>query len=95
MGGMRSERVGIGVVWIAAIIAAVLIGVLAGDERRLAWVSIAMLLLVFLAAIVQLVIATPAGFIHRMSLSLGGATIVLGIASLVFWLTGSHGVVFG
>ena len=91
---MRAERVGIGIIWGAAVVAAVLIGVLASADRRLAWVSIAMLLLVFAAAIVQLVIARPDGFIHRISVSLGGATAVLAVASLVFWLTGSHGFVF-
>ncbi|NLT26692.1 MAG: hypothetical protein GXX90_08620 [Microbacteriaceae bacterium] len=90
---MRSERIGTGIVWGASLLAAVLIGLLAGDDRRLAWVSIAMLMLVFVAAIVHLVIAKPEGFIHRMTVSLGGAAVVLTAASLVFLLTGAHGIV--
>lgn len=93
MGCMSSERVGIGIVWVSAVVAAALVGVLAADDRKLAWVPIAMLMLVFLAALVQLVTAKPEGFIHRMSLSLGGAAVVLGAASLIFVLTGAGGLV--
>lgn len=90
---MNLERSGPWLVWIAAVVAVVAIGVFAGADRQLAWVPIAMVMLVFLTAIVQLVVAKPDGFVHRMSISLAGAAIVLAAGSLLFFLMGAEGFV--
>ena len=89
----KRERASVGIAWAIALLAAILIGVLAGRDRQLAWVSIAMLMLVFVSALLQLLLAKPAGFIHRMSLSLAGAAVILALASLVFVLAGASGFV--
>lgn len=90
---MTRERLSIGVIWLAAVFAAVGIGLLADPDRQLAWVPIAMLMLVLVTALLQLGSAKAEGFIHRMALSMSGAAIILGIASLVFVLLGGHAVV--
>lgn len=89
----KRERASVLTVWVLAVLAAALIGVLAGRDRQMAWVPIAMLMLVFVSAGLQLMLAKPAGFIHRMSLSLAGAAVVLALASLVFLLAGASGFV--
>ena len=68
----KRERASVGIAWAIALLAAILIGVLAGRDRQL---------------------AKPAGFIHRMSLSLAGAAVILALASLVFVLAGASGFV--
>ncbi|WP_140400739.1 hypothetical protein [Gulosibacter sp. 10] len=90
---MTRERAGIVSVWLAALVAAVAIGLLASPERQLTWVPIAMVMLVFVTALVQLAGAEPEGYIRRMALSLSGAAIVLAIASGVFLLLGAHAVI--
>jgi hypothetical protein len=75
------------------VVAAVLVGVLASPERQLTWVPIAMLLLLFFTAIMQLIEGKPEGFIHRFALSLTGAGVVMAIASLVFVLMGASATV--
>lgn len=90
---MNLERTGHWLIWGAAVVAIVAIGVFAGRDRQLAWVPIAMVLLVFAAAFVQLLIAKSDGFIHRMSVSLTGAAVILALGSLVFFLLGAEGFV--
>ena len=90
---MNLERTGPWLVWAAAVIAVGLIAVFAGTDRQLAWVPIAMVLLVFLSAFVQLIVAKPQGFIHRLSLSLAGAAIILALGSLLFFVMGAEGFV--
>ncbi|WP_125107100.1 MULTISPECIES: hypothetical protein [Gulosibacter] len=89
----RASRLRIVAVWAVAVVAAVLVGVLASPERQLTWVPIAMLLLLFFTAIMQLVEGQPEGFIHRFALSLTGAGVVMAIASFVFVLMGAHATV--
>ncbi|UQN14227.1 hypothetical protein [Gulosibacter sp. ACHW.36C] len=89
----RASRFRIVVVWAVAVVAAVLVGVLASPERQLTWVPIAMLLLLFFTAIMQLIEGKPEGFIHRFALSLTGAGVVMAIASLVFVLMGASATV--
>lgn len=90
---MTRERLSIGVIWLAAAVAAAGIGLLAHQDRQLAWVPITMLMLVFATALIQLGSGEPRGFIHRMALSLSGAAVILAIASLVFFLLGGHAVI--
>lgn len=88
-----ASRARIWVVWIAAVVSAALVGLLASPERQLTWVPIAMLMLLFLTAFMQLIEGKPEGFIHRFSLSLTGAGVVMAIASLIFVLMGASAVV--
>lgn len=80
-------------IWLAAALAAVGIGLLADHDRQLAWVPVAMLMLVFATAMIQLGSGESRGFIHRMAVSLSGAAVILTIASLVFLLMGANAVV--
>lgn len=90
---MSRARLSIGVIWLAAAIAAVGIGLLTDQDRQLAWVPIAMLMLVFATALIQLGSAEAKGFIHRMALSLSGAAVILAIASVIFLLLGASAVI--
>jgi hypothetical protein len=71
------------------VLAALLVGLLSSPERQLTWVPIAMLMLLFFTALMQLVEGRPEGFIHRFALSLTGAGVVMAIASGIFVLMGA------
>lgn len=90
---IRLERSSVFAVWGIAVLMAVAIGLFGERDRQLVSVSIAMLLLVFIAAMLQLMIARPEGFIHRMSLSLAGGVVVLAVTSGVFALLGASSTV--
>lgn len=85
----RLGRLRIAAVWAAALVLVLAIALLTGPERRLTWVSIAMMMLVLLTGLLQLNDGRSAGFIHRFALSLTGAAVILIIATVVFMLTGA------
>ena len=90
---MTRERVSIGIVWLAAVVGVFGVAILADPSRHLVWVSILMLTLICLTCLLQLRLQESDGFIMRMSMSLVGALIILGVASLGFALLGGDAVV--
>lgn len=73
-------------VWIAAVVAAVIIGVLSLPEQRIAWVGISLAAAIIATFVIQLAIQRKEGYVVRAMASIGGAIVVLGIASAVFAL---------
>lgn len=90
---MTRERMSVVAVWVAALVGVIGVGILAAPERHITWVSILMLVLICLACVLQLAQAEADGFVRRMSESLVGALVILGIASLVFVILGGDALV--
>jgi Domain of unknown function DUF. len=76
----------IAVIWAMALAASVLIGVFALERTYTAWFAIAMAGCTIAALCIQLATRQKHGFIDRLAVSVGGAFVVLGIASGVFAL---------
>ncbi len=74
--------------WIGALIAAVLIGLLARDQY-LVWLPIAMAGGVIVSFAVQLGIQRKEGYVTRVMLSIGGAVVILALATGVLALIGA------
>ena len=77
---------GIVAVWIAAAVAAVVIGVLATPDWRAAWLGVALGACLILAFAVQLWSGRSQGFTERVAASIFGAVVVMGVISLGFGL---------
>jgi hypothetical protein len=69
---------GVFVVWVAAAVIAVLVGILAPADWRAAWMGIGMALTFPIAFAVHLWSGRSQGFIQRMALSVLGALLVMG-----------------
>lgn len=73
-------------VWLAAIVAAVVIGLLSLPEQRFAWVGISLAGAIIATFVIQLAIQRKEGYVVRAMASIGGAIVVLGVASAIFAL---------
>jgi hypothetical protein len=73
-------------VWVAAVVAAVLIGVFASSHVYLGWLGIAMAAAVLVSMCLQLATQEKRGFVIRMGASLAGSFVILAIATLVLAL---------
>ena len=71
-------------VWIAAAFIGVAVGLLAPAEWRMAWMIGALGGCIVLTFAVQLWLGRANGFIDRVALTAGGATLVMGVISAVF-----------
>jgi len=79
-----------GVSWALAAIGAVLVGVFAPSYASIGWLPIVMAAVVLFTFTLQLAIERKEGLVDRIVLSLGGAVVILAVASLVLWLL--HGL---
>ena len=78
----RDLRVGTVVpVWVLTIVGAIVIGVASSPDDYVTWLSIALAAAVLLTFAVQLSTLTREGFVNRVMASLGGAVLILGIAT--------------
>ena len=75
------------VVWVGAVIAAIVVG-LTVREQYLTWVPIAFAGAVIVTFLIQLGIQRKEGFVSRVILSVGGAMVVLAAATGLFALLG-------
>ena len=75
-------------VWLAAVAAAVIIGLTSAPEARVNWLGVALAGAVIVTFFIQLAIQRKEGFVVRAMASVTGAIIVLAIASAVFALIG-------
>jgi hypothetical protein len=75
-------------VWIAAVAAALLIGLVSLSEERLTWLGIALAGGIIVTFAVQLAIQRKDGFVVRAMASIGGVIVVLAIATGIFALLG-------
>lgn len=73
---------GIVAVWAAAAVIAVTIGLVAPAEWRAAWMSVGLAGCLILAFVVQLIHGHAEGFLRRVSASVVGALLVMGLIGL-------------
>lgn len=69
-------------------VCAVLTGVLGAPENRLVWLSLSLAGCTILTLAAQLSTGQKEGYVHRVTLSLVGAVLVLAAATGLFALTG-------
>lgn len=85
----RSKELKVGTVlpiWAAAIFAAVIIGVMSPQDGYFTWLSVALAAAVVVTFAVQLSTLTKVGFVDRVMASIGGAVLILGVATGVLVL---------
>jgi hypothetical protein len=76
-------------VWVVAIVGAVLVGVIITPADLYRWLSLVLAVTVLLTFIIQLALPTKEGLVLRMAASIGGAVILLAVATAVLALTGA------
>ena len=86
---MTSRLPSIVPIWVVAIVGAVLVGVLASPAHIYGWLSIVLAVTILLTFIVQLALPTKEGLVMRMAASIGGAVILLAVATGVLVLAGA------
>lgn len=82
----RSPMLGLAVVWIASALIAVAIGIFAPEQNRALWLCAGLGGCVIIAFGVQISYGRSEGFITRVSASVVGALLVMGLVSVVFGL---------
>jgi len=75
-------------VWVAAGVAALIIGLVSVADERITWLAIALAGAVIATFAIQLAIQRKDGFVVRAIASISGAIIVLAIATGIFALVG-------
>ncbi len=76
-------------VWVVAIVGAVLVGFLAHPKALYGWLSIVLVVSVILTFVIQLASPTKPGLVVRTAASIGGAVIVLAVATGILVLAGA------
>jgi len=82
----RNAFVGVIVVWVAALLAAVAIGIFVPEAWRVSWLLVGFGGAVLLSFALQLWYGQTKGFIFRVAVSAIGAMVLLGIVSAAFGL---------
>jgi hypothetical protein len=76
-------------IWVVAIAGAVLVGIIAKPSGVYPWLSIVLAVSVLLTFVVQLALPSKEGLVLRMAASIGGAAILLAVATGVLALMGA------
>lgn len=82
----RNASIGVLVVWAAAFVASVAVGVFVPEEWRVSWLLVAFGGVVLLSFAVQLWYGRTQGFIFRVAGSVTGALLLMAIISVGFGL---------
>ena len=88
-GGVTSRLSSIVPVWVVAIVGAVVVGVLAAPSGIYRWLAVVLAIVVLLTFIIQLALPSKEGLVLRMAASIGGAAVLLAVATGVLVLTGA------
>ena len=83
---MTSSAPSVVPVWLVAIVGAVMVGVLAHPASQYGWMGIVLVVAVFVTFIIQLALSTKEGLVLRTAASIGGAAVILAIATEVLAL---------
>jgi hypothetical protein len=76
-------------VWVVAIGGAILVGVLSHPDGIYGWLSIVLVVCVLLTFVLQLALSTKEGLVVRTAASIGGAAILLAVATGILVLVGA------
>jgi hypothetical protein len=72
-------------VWAVGLAGAVLVGIFAADAY-LTWIPIVLAATLLLTFVIQLALQRKEGLVNRVIASIGGALVVLAVATGVFWI---------
>lgn len=86
---MTSSLPSIVPVWVVAIVGAVLVGTISHPDGIYGWLSIVLVVSVLLTFIIQLALPTKEGLVMRTAASIGGAVILLAVATGILALVGA------
>ena len=78
-------------IWGFAVVVAVAIGVFVPIGEAIRWMPIAMAVAVLLTFVVQIVFVQQHGLVDRVMLSIGGAILILAVATGILGIVGSAG----
>jgi hypothetical protein len=76
-------------IWVVAIVGAILVGLLAAPTHIYGWLSIVLVVSIILTFIIQLALSTKEGLVMRTAASIGGAVILLAVATGILVLVGA------
>jgi hypothetical protein len=76
-------------VWVVAIVGAILVGTISHPDGIYGWLSIVLVVSVLLTFIIQLALPTKEGLVMRTAASIGGAVILLAVATGILVLVGA------
>lgn len=82
----RNALVGVGIVWAAALVASIAIGLFVPEDWRLPWLLVGVGAAVLVSFALQLWYGQTKGFIFRVAMSAIGALLLFGIVSAGFGL---------
>lgn len=83
----RNAFHGVIAVWAVSLVAALVLGFALPEDVRIGWLMIAFGAMVLLSFAVQLSYARPQGFIVRVSASLMGSLVLMGLVSAAFGIS--------
>ena len=86
---MTSRLSSIVPVWVVAIVGAVLVGVIASPTGIYRWLAVVLTVVVLLTFIIQLALPSKEGLVLRMAASIGGAVVLLAVATGILALLGA------
>jgi hypothetical protein len=86
---VTSRSLSIVPIWVVAIVGAVLVGTLTHPDASYGWMSIVLAVSVLLTFMVQLALPTKEGLVVRTAASIGGAVVVLAVATGVLAVIGA------
>jgi hypothetical protein len=89
LGNVTSRLSSIIPVWVVAIVGAVLVGVIASPSGIYRWLSVVLGIVVLLTFVIQLALPSKEGLVLRMAASIGGAVVLLAVATGILVLTGA------
>ncbi len=75
-------------VWFGAVVGAILVGFFARDAA-FTWLPVVMAGAILLTFVIQLALQRKEGLVSRVAASVGGAVVVLAVATGILWLLGS------
>ncbi|MCU1509567.1 MAG: hypothetical protein JWQ12_1832 [Glaciihabitans sp.] len=70
-------------VWAVAVVGAILVAVLSPNDEYFSWLTIALASVTLLTFVIQLAVSEKEGLVLRVMASLGGAVLILGVATAV------------
>ncbi|MFT2815385.1 hypothetical protein [Leifsonia sp. A12D58] len=85
---MSKHWSGIVVVWVLAVLSAVLIAVLSSQENRISWAALGLAGCTIVTLAIQIAQGEKDGYVSRVISSISGAVIVYAIATAIFVLVG-------
>lgn len=71
-------------VWLTTLALAILVGVLA-PTAYLTWLPLALAFVLLLTFVIQLILSRKEELVTRMIFSIGGALVILAVATVVLW----------